>query len=219
MGIVEIAKATASYTTAVSVVALAAALFAYVAIRTREGSIRAQMIGDAPLSSAQIVTVLKTFSDDKARLEALKAILSNDSKTAQDVLARMKKYDPVLARVETRANYVAGTLVLGVVLLAFGILGIMARQEDKPHTEPGPVPSGSSSTRESGEDVVVSRSPPGMARVARATIRMGHFPSGQRPPECLTLRADEDCTEQTHPERAGQVLVPAFDIDIEEVRK
>jgi hypothetical protein len=83
--LVDLVKAAASYTTSISVVALGVSLFAYLALRTRERSIRAEMIGDAPLSGADIVKVLKTFADDAGRLRALQAVLGPaSSATARD---------------------------------------------------------------------------------------------------------------------------------------
>jgi hypothetical protein len=135
-GLIEIIKATSTFTTAVSVVALGAALYAFIMRRVRMGSIRSQIVGDAPVSGKEVVRVLKTFRDDAQRLRALEVLLQNDSATAKGVLDRARQIDPTLMLAEGRATFVTVALVVGVVLLAFGALGLAARITDK--EGPGP---------------------------------------------------------------------------------
>ncbi len=60
-------------------------------------------------------------------------------------------------------------------------------------------------------------SPPGMVRIAGGSFRLGAFDPARRPKECARLPADQDCSEASHPERAREVEVAAFDLDATEV--
>lgn len=52
-----------------------------------------------------------------------------------------------------------------------------------------------------------------MVRFAATTVRMGVFAPGSRPMECNALFATEDCAERTHPERATETRLEAFELD------
>jgi formylglycine-generating enzyme required for sulfatase activity len=60
-------------------------------------------------------------------------------------------------------------------------------------------------------------SPSGMRRFAAASLRMGVFAAGSRPPECSALAASEDCAALAHPEVVPETHVESFDLDQLEV--
>jgi formylglycine-generating enzyme required for sulfatase activity len=110
---------------------------------------------------------------------------------------------------------------VGLVLLAFGMLGIAARAMDIRERPPVGTPTMSGGDRADATkgtpEQHVDRPPPGMVRLDGAAVRLGHFDHAGRPPECFQLTAAEDCDAALHPERVRTVNVAAFDLEIEEV--
>jgi hypothetical protein len=134
----ELAKAAGGYVTAVSIVALAILMFAYITQRSKIVSLRAAVVGDAPISPDDVVRILKTFGSDDTRLRALETIVQNDSRIASEVLSRAKNVK--LDQKEQASHRLVYALAIGVLFLAFGGIGIVARHQDAAAPVAGHVP-------------------------------------------------------------------------------
>jgi hypothetical protein len=141
---VELARAASPYVTAVSVVSLVALLFAYTINRHRVRTLREDIVGDAPIPPQTLVAVLKEFERDEHRLRALKEILrSADAATA--IVSRARGADTQLQRAESNAHQIAFAVVVGVCFLLLGLVGILARTQDR-----SPPPEALPSNRSAG---------------------------------------------------------------------
>jgi len=75
----------------------------------------------------QVVNVLKTFSSDKQRLEALRAILGSDDEKFRRILSKVKaKVDVGRLSLRQQSNWSLRLIIVGLFLLALSILAFVS---------------------------------------------------------------------------------------------
>lgn len=121
---ITVLKLSAGVTTALSACTLLGALYLWLASQKREKSLRYIVDGENVVAPDQVIGILKTFLEDEARLGALKAILGNDEEKSKRIIAKVKKdVDVGQFSLKQQDNWTRQLLVVGLILLLFGIIG------------------------------------------------------------------------------------------------
>lgn len=119
-------KLAAGVTSALSFVAILGALYLWLASRAGERSLREIINGEDIASRAQVVHILKSFSSDKQRLEALKAILVNDEAKFRRIVTKVRaRVDVGRLSLRQQAVWSIRLAIVGILLLLLALGTLM----------------------------------------------------------------------------------------------
>jgi len=101
-------------------------LFYQIQINSAERSIRQVVEGEGILKADQVIEILKQFTSDEARLEALKALTGHDETKAKSILTKVKNNVDIESYTKVSgSNYRSAFLVSGVLLLVIALVGFL----------------------------------------------------------------------------------------------
>ncbi|MGB5055639.1 MAG: hypothetical protein WBO24_14715 [Nitrospirales bacterium] len=122
----EILTIVTSTSGIIGLLGLLAYLYYQLQINSAERSIRQVVEGEGIFKSEQVVEILKQFTNDEARLEALKALTGHDEAKASNILAKVKKNVDIESYTKiSGGNYRTALLVSGVLLLIIALVGFL----------------------------------------------------------------------------------------------
>ncbi len=114
----QIFKYAAGISSGLSLVAFLAALYVWLQSQKSERSILGTIKGKGIIDAETIVQVLKQFSSDESRLEALQKVLGYDQSRASDVLKKVKSdVDVEKFSFVDQTHFLHRLVITGVVLL------------------------------------------------------------------------------------------------------
>jgi hypothetical protein len=125
---IGILQAAGAITTAIGFLSASVALWLVFIARQRQASLRQQIVGDTPVPPERVLEIVRTFTDDDKRLKALEAIIHGDAQTAKLMLDKAKRFDSDLVLAEQGAQRTSRVAVVGIFLLMFGVLALLAQK-------------------------------------------------------------------------------------------
>jgi len=115
-------KIAAGVTSALSAVSVLAALYLRLASQKGERSLREIINGEDIARNEQVVNVLKTFSSDEQRLEALRAILGSDDEKFRRILSKVRtSVDVGRLSLKQQSNWSFRLIAIGLIFLVLTI--------------------------------------------------------------------------------------------------
>jgi hypothetical protein len=143
----KVLQIASGITTIMGLCAFVAVLYLWYASRQKERSIRQIVTGEGIIRPESVVEILKQFSNEEARLEALQRILGHDTGLSEKIIKRISKVDVGTFSVEQQHLWTRRLFVVGMVLLA---LSLVAAVYSKRATN---VSSSSEESKQSGRRV------------------------------------------------------------------
>lgn len=123
----EALKIAAGVGSVLSLCAIFGVLYVWLATRRLDRSIVETVRGQGIVEAASVVRVLKEFSSDEKRIEALQAMLGYDRERASDVVAKVKSDINVEHFVENQeAGRKAWLVIVSAVLIALTVIAYFA---------------------------------------------------------------------------------------------
>jgi hypothetical protein len=128
--VIELLRIAASVSSALSLLGLVAGFIFWLAHKRQAASIKEAALGEDINNPGAVVEVLKTFHDDKHRLEALASLLKGDRQKAATILSKVKEninLERFVRRDQAHTTRILVIAAIGFLILA--LLGLYAAKE------------------------------------------------------------------------------------------